>query len=55
MDWLITRGEANTREEAIKLGKDFLEAGVFRHGMLKDRDVKLKDRPNVSQIVILYQ
>ena len=32
VDWLITRGECNTREEAVKLGKEFLEAAVFRHG-----------------------
>jgi hypothetical protein len=31
VDWLITRGEANTREEGVQLGREFLEAGVFRH------------------------
>ena len=32
MDWLITRGEVNTREEAVDVGMQLLEAGVFRHG-----------------------
>lgn len=32
MDWLISRGEASSRQEAVDLGKQLLEAGVFRHG-----------------------
>ena len=32
MDWLISRGEASSRHEAVDLGKQLLEAGVFRHG-----------------------
>ena len=29
---MITRGEVNTRDEGIQLGRQFIEAGVFRHG-----------------------
>ena len=32
VDWLITRGEVNTRDEAVVLGTQLLDAGVFRHG-----------------------
>lgn len=35
VDWLITRGEASSRDEAIDIGRQLLEAGVFKHG--KDR------------------
>ncbi|XP_019854510.1 PREDICTED: DEP domain-containing mTOR-interacting protein-like [Amphimedon queenslandica] len=31
VDWLITRGEVSTREEGTQLGRQFVDAGVFRH------------------------
>lgn len=34
IDWLITRGEVDTREEGVDLGRQFIEAGVFRHGKI---------------------
>ena len=33
VDWLISRGEASSRIEAVDIGKQLLDAGVFRHGM----------------------
>ena len=32
VDWLISRGEASSRLEALDIGKQLFEAGVFRHG-----------------------
>ena len=32
VDWLIAKGEASTRGDAVELGKHLLDAGVFRHG-----------------------
>ena len=32
VDWLISRGEASSRIEAVDIGKQLLDAGVFRHG-----------------------
>ena len=32
VDWLISRGEASSRIEAVEIGKQLLDAGVFRHG-----------------------
>lgn len=34
VDWLIARGEATNRADAIDLGKQFVEAGVISHGKL---------------------
>lgn len=33
VDWLISRGEASSRIEAVDLGRQLLDAGVFNHGM----------------------
>ena len=33
VDWLISRGEASSRVEAVEIGKQMVEAGVFRHGV----------------------
>ena len=33
VDWLISRSEASSRIEAVDIGKQLLDAGVFRHGM----------------------
>ena len=32
VDWLLVKGEATSRPEAIDLGRKMLEAGIFRHG-----------------------
>ena len=32
VDWLISRGETSSRIEAVDIGKQLLDAGVFRHG-----------------------
>ena len=32
VDWLITRGEASSREEGSEIGKQLMDAGVFKHG-----------------------
>ena len=32
VDWLLAKGEASSRPEAIDIGRKLLEAGVFRHG-----------------------
>ena len=42
MDWLITRGEANTREEATDIGRQLVDAGVFRHGEREETLQELK-------------
>lgn len=34
VDWLISRGEASSRIEAVDIGKQLLDAGVFRHGRM---------------------
>ena len=34
VDWMLAKGEASSRPEAIDIGRKLLEAGVFRHGML---------------------
>lgn len=33
VDWLISKGEAHTRQEAVQIGMQLVDAGVFRHGM----------------------
>ena len=33
VDWLISRGEASSRIEAVEIGRQLLDAGVFRHGV----------------------
>lgn len=33
VDWLISRSEVSSRKEAVELGRQFLDTGVFRHGM----------------------
>ena len=38
VDWLITRGEVSTRDEGTILGRQFLDAGVFRHGRERERE-----------------
>lgn len=40
VDWLISRGEASSRIEAVDIGKQLLDAGVFKHGMFKYTYVK---------------
>ena len=32
--WLVARGEAHTRADAVEIGKQMLDAGVFAHGEL---------------------
>jgi len=31
VDWLISKGEAQTRQEAVQIGMQLVDAGVFRH------------------------
>ena len=39
VDWLISRGEASSRIEAVEIGRQLLDAGVFRHGELTLRAI----------------
>ena len=32
VDWLVTNNEALDRQEALKVGRELLEAGVIHHG-----------------------
>ena len=32
VDWLISKGEASNRQEAVEIGKELLDAGIIRHG-----------------------
>ena len=36
VDWLVQKGEASNREEAVKLGRELLDAGIFAHGEVVD-------------------
>ena len=45
VDWLITRGEVGTREEGTQLGRQFVDAGVFRHG--KERREREREREDI--------
>lgn len=35
VEWLVTRGEAPTRPDAVEIGKQLLETGVIAHGELQ--------------------
>ena len=41
---MITRGEVNTRDEGIQLGRQFVEAGVFRHGKREGERERERER-----------
>ena len=32
VDWLVQKGEASGREEAVQLGRELLDAGMLAHG-----------------------
>ena len=42
VDWLLARGEASSRPEAVDLGRRLLEAGVFKHGK-PNKQLKVKE------------
>ena len=40
VDWLVKKGEAQNRKEAVEIGMQLVDAGVIRHGMPPDSIIK---------------
>ena len=43
VDWLIAKGEARSRADAVDLGKQLVDAGVISHGRNFTRATMIQD------------